>query len=385
MINKSVPQPSNTFKRKPRVREKIIQGFLFLCGLISILVTVGIVYELGKEARLFFTETQWEESNKEIATDITANDEIILTFTSGTPVVEDQILRLDEEELLVVTVDNVKLGVIRGYNDTVPATHKEGSTLYTAVNVSIIEFFTKTEWNPQIGKFGILPLVNATLITALIALIVAIPIGLSIAIYLSEYASEKIRQTLKPILEILAGVPTVVYGYFALTLMTPLLRKIFGFGNVEIYNTASAGIVIGILIIPLISSMSEDALHAVPQSLREAAYGLGATKLETALKIVLPAAISGVTAAFIVAASRAVGETMIVAIAAGAGSKFTFNPFEGAETMTGHIVRISGGDLSYNSIDYNSLFAIGLLLFLMTLSLNIFSQHIVNKFREEYE
>lgn len=385
MINKSAQQPSKRFKRKPRVSETIIQGFLFLCGLISILVTVGIVYELGKEARLFFTETQWEESNKEIATDITANDEIIFTSTRGTPVVEDQILRLDEEELLVVTVENVRLGVIRGYNDTVPAAHKEGSTLYTAVNVSIIEFFTKTEWNPQIGKFGVLPLVNATLITALIALIVAIPIGLSIAIYLSEYASEKIRQTLKPILEILAGVPTVVYGYFALTLMTPLLRKIFGFGNVEIYNTASAGIVIGILIIPLISSMSEDALHAVPQSLREAAYGLGATKLETALKIVLPAAISGVAAAFIVAASRAVGETMIVAIAAGAGSKFTFNPFEGAETMTGHIVRISGGDLSYNSIDYNSLFAIGLLLFLMTLGLNIFSQYIVNKFREEYE
>jgi len=385
MIKKSAQQSSSKFRRKPRVRETIIQGVLFLCGLISILVTVGIVFELGKEARLFFTETQWEESNKEIATDITANDDSIFTSTNGTPIVEDQILRIDNEEILVLKVDNIKLGVIRGYNDTVPAPHKEGSTLYTAVNVSLIEFFTKTEWNPQIGKFGVLPLVNATLTTSFIALIVAIPIGLSIAIYLSEYASAKIRQTLKPILEILAGVPTVVYGYFALTLMTPLLRMIFGIGNVEIYNTASAGIVIGILIIPLISSMSEDALHAVPQSLREAAYGLGATKLETALRIVLPAAISGVTAAFIVAASRAVGETMIVAIAAGAGSKFTFNPFEGAETMTGHIVRISGGDLSYNSIDYNSLFAIGLLLFLMTLSLNIFSQFIVRKFREEYE
>ena len=385
MIKKPEHKTSNKFKRKPRVRETIIQGFLFLCGLISILVTVGIVYELGKEARLFFTETQWEESNKEIATDITANDDTIFTSTSGTPVTEEQVLRIDAEEMLVVTVDNIKLTVIRGYNDTIPAAHKEGSTLYTAVNVSIVEFFTKTEWNPQIGKFGVLPLVNATLMTASIALIVAIPIGLSIAIYLSEYATLKVRNTLKPILEILAGVPTVVYGYFALTLMTPLLRLIFGIENVEIYNTASAGIVIGILIIPLISSMSEDALHAVPQSLREAAFGLGATKLETALKVVLPAAISGVAAAFIVAASRAVGETMIVAIAAGAGSKFTFNPFEGAETMTGHIVRISGGDLSYNSIDYNSLFAIGLLLFIMTLLLNIFSQYIVNKFREEYE
>lgn len=385
MIKKSAQKSSKKFKRKPRILETIIQGFLFLCGVISILVTVGIVYELGKEARLFFTETQWEESNKEIATDISANDDTLLTSTSGTPIAADQILRLDDEEMLVVSVDNIKVEVVRGYNDTAKAEHQEGSTIYTAVNVSLIEFFTKTEWNPQIGKFGVLPLVNATLMTSFIALIVAIPIGLSIAIYLSEYATEKVRQTLKPILEILAGVPTVVYGYFALTLMTPLLRMIFGFGNVEIYNTAAAGIVIGILIIPLISSMSEDALHAVPQSLREAAYGLGATKLETAIKVVLPAAISGVTAAFIVAASRAVGETMIVAIAAGAGSKFTFNPFEGAETMTGHIVRISGGDLSYNSIDYNSLFAIGLLLFIMTLVLNIFSQYIVNKFREEYE
>jgi phosphate transport system permease protein len=186
-------------------------------------------------------------------------------------------------------------------------------------------------------------------------------------------------------LEVLAGVPTVVYGYFALTFMTPLLRRVFGIGTVDIYNTASAGIVIGILIIPLVASMSEDALSAVPNSLRQAAYGLGATKLETAVKIVLPAALSGITAAVIVAISRAIGETMVVAIAAGAGSSFTFNPFQAAETMTGHIVRISGGDLSYDSIDYNSIFAIGLLLFLMTLALNIISQRIVRRFREVYE
>jgi phosphate transport system permease protein len=167
--------------------------------------------------------------------------------------------------------------------------------------------------------------------------------------------------------------------------MTPLLRSILGRDTVEIYNTASAGIVMGILILPIVSSMSEDALSAVPNSLREAAYALGATKLETALKVVVPAAFSGITAAFIVAASRAIGETMIVAVAAGAGPKFTFNPFEAAETMTGHIVRISGGDLSYNSLDYNSIFAIGLMLFFMTLGLNIVSQQIVKRFREEYE
>jgi phosphate transport system permease protein len=257
--------------------------------------------------------------------------------------------------------------------------------VFASNRVSLIEFFTHTKWNPQIGEFGILPLVNSTFMTSGFAMLVALPLGLSTAIYLSEYASERARKILKPILEILAGIPTVVYGYFALMFMTPLLRQIFGVDTVEIYNTASAGIVIGILIIPLVSSMSEDALSAVPRSLREAAYGLGATKLETAVKVVVPAALSGITAAFIVAISRAIGETMIVAVAAGAGSAFTFNPFKAAETMTGHIVRISGGDISYDSIDYNSIFAIGLLLFFMTLLLNVISQRVVRRFREVYE
>jgi phosphate transport system permease protein len=198
-------------------------------------------------------------------------------------------------------------------------------------------------------------------------------------------------------LEVLAGVPTVVYGYFALTFMTPALRGIFGQNSIEIYNTASAGLVIGILILPLVTSMAEDALRAVPVSLREAAYGLGATKLETAVSIVVPAALSGITAAFIVAVSRAVGETMVVALAAGAGPRnfngwgealtglAILNPFKAAETMTGHIVRISGGDLSYDSVDYASLFAIGLVLFLMTLALNILSRWLVSRFREEYD
>jgi phosphate transport system permease protein len=221
--------------------------------------------------------------------------------------------------------------------------------------------------------------------TSTIAMLVALPLGLFAAIYLSEYASPRTRGLLKPILEVLAGIPTVVYGYFALTFMTPLLRTIFGSGVVEIYNTASAGLVLGILILPLIASMSEDSLHAVPGALREASYGLGATKLETSFKVVLPAALSGITAAFVVGISRAVGETMIVALAAGAGPAFTFNPFKAAETMTGHIVRISGGDLSYGTIDYNSIFAIGLMLFIMTLALNIISGHIVRHFREVYE
>jgi phosphate transport system permease protein len=251
--------------------------------------------------------------------------------------------------------------------------------------VNILKFLTGTSWQPHIGEFGVLPLVSATLMTTTVAMAVAIPLGLAVAIYLSEYASLKMRNIIKPILEVLAGIPTIVYGFFALTFVTPLLRDIFGRDVVEIYNTGSAGLVMGILILPLIASISEDALNAVPRSLREAAFGLGATKLEVALKVVLPAALSGLSAAVILGISRAIGETMIVAIAAGAGPNLTFNPFKGAETMTGHIVRISGGDLSYDSIDYNSIFAIGLLLFFITLILNIISQRIVRRFREVYE
>jgi phosphate transport system permease protein len=255
--------------------------------------------------------------------------------------------------------------------------------------LAVWNFLTGLEWQPMIGQFGILPLLNSTLMTSFIAMLVAAPLGLFVAIYLSEYASEKIRSTLKPILEILAGIPTVVYGYFAVTFMTPVLQSVMlaitGQPIVDFYNTASAGIVMGILILPLVSSMAEDAISAVPLSLRQAAYGLGATKLETSLKVVVPAAISGLSAAFIVGLSRAIGETMIVALAAGAGPNLTANPFEGAETMTGYIVRISSGDVSYQSIDYDSIFGIGLVLFLVTLALNFISRGIVKRFRETYE
>lgn len=301
-------QPMN-LRRKPRVGEAVIQGLLFFSGFFSIFITVGIVYELGKEALLFFQMPE----------------------------------------------------------------------------VNLLQTITSVEWKPHVGKFGIWPLVTATLMTTTIAMLIAIPLGLGAAIYLSEYASPRTRNFLKPILEVLAGVPTIVYGYFALMFMTPLLRSIFGEDVVEIYNTASAGLVMGILILPLITSMTEDALSAVPRSLREAAYGMGGTRLEVALQVVLPAALSGISAAVIIGISRAIGETMIVAVAAGAGPEFTFNPFQGAETITGHIVRISGGDLSYDSIDYNSIFFLGLLLFFITLTLNIISQRIVRRFREVYE
>lgn len=312
---------SSALIKRRRWKETIVQGVLWLCGTISILTTLGIVFMLGQEALLFFRRAE----------------------------------------------------------------------------VSLLEFISGWTWQPQTLHFGIWPLVNATLGASLIAMGVALPLGLLIAIYLSEYASVRGRSILKPILEILAGIPTVVYGYFALTFVTPVLRTLIGFDIVEVFNLAAAGLVIGILILPLVTSMSEDALRAVPISLREAAFGLGATRFETSLRVVVPAALSGISAACIVAMSRAVGETMVVAIAAGAGPRNfedwgeamaglqALNPFQAAETMTGHIVRISGGDLSYESLDYDSLFAIGLLLFLMTLGLNIVSRGIVRRFREQYD
>lgn len=300
---------TKVLRKKTRIGENLIQVFLFLCGAVSILTTIGIVFELGKESLLFFK-------------------------TPG---------------------------------------------------VNFLDFLTTTIWQPTIGKFGIVPLVTATLLTTFFAILIALPLGLAAAIFLSEYASPRSRSILKPVLEILAGIPTVVYGYFALTFMTPLLRGIFGSETVQIYNTLSAGLVMGIMILPMVCSMSEDALRAVPRSLREAAYGLGATRLETAVNIILPAALSGIIAAFILAVARAVGETMIVAIAAGSGPNFTFNPFQAAQTLTGYIALVSTGDVSYNTPDYNSIFAIGLLLFVITLALNIISRRLASRYREVYE
>ena len=376
---------AHSLGKQPRVRETIILGFLFLCGALSVLITIGIVYQLGRESLLFFNQQQWQATNKTIVEDVDDVSNFINVDRSGSPLHPEDLIRINDEIMLVNNVNQDQIDVTRGLNGSTPSLHEAGAEIFKGAKVTLIEFLTKSEWNPQIGKFGIWALVNATLMTSLIASFIALPLGLGVAIYLSEYATDKIRGTIKPILEVLAGVPTVVYVYFALTFMTPLLRNIFGSGIVEIYNTASAGIVIGILILPLVSSMSEDALRAVPRSLREASFALGATKLETAVRIVVPAALSGVTAAFIVAISRAIGETMIVAIAAGAGPSFTFNPFEAAETMTGHIVRISGGDLSYDSLDSNSIFAIGIMLFIITLALNMISQQVVRRFRQEYE
>ena len=372
-------------RKRPRLREAMIHALLFLCGAVSILTTVGIVYGLATESLSFFTRTMWESVNKRVVEGIDAEATLLELSSGGLPLEQGQLIRVNDERMRVLELVGGLATVERGVEGTAAIAHSAGTDVFASSKVSLVEFFTGTRWNPQIGQFGIWPLVTATLMTSLIAMVVALPLGLSAAIYLSEYASLRSRGILKPALEVLSGIPTVVYGYFALTFMTSLLRRIFGMETVQIYNTASAGIVIGILILPLVSSMSEDALSAVPRSLREAAYAMGATKWETAVKVVVPAALSGITAAFIVSISRAIGETMIVAIAAGAGPNLTLNPFDSAETMTGHIVRISGGDLSYDSIDYNSIFAIGLMLFLITLLLNVISQRVVRKFREVYE
>jgi phosphate transport system permease protein len=257
-------------------------------------------------------------------------------------------------------------------------------TLQFLREVPIGEFLTGTEWTPLFAtpRFGVLPLVAGTLLVAVIAMAVALPMGLLSAIFLSEYAPEPMRRVVKPMLEILAGIPTVVYGYFALMFVTPLLQRFLP--QLSGFNALSPGIVMGIMILPLVSSLAEDAMRAVPRGLREAAYALGATKMQTALQVVVPAALSGITAAFILAVSRAVGETMIVAIAAGQQPRLTANPFVPLETMTAYIVQVSLGDTPQGTLEYRTIFAVGMLLFLMTFGLNLASTWLRERFREEY-
>ena len=252
-------------------------------------------------------------------------------------------------------------------------------------DVSFFEFITGTRWTPLFSskQFGVLALVAGTTLTAVLAMVVALPLGLLSAIYLSEYSPDPVRRVVKPILEILAGIPTVVYGYFALLFVTPILRGISG--DIAVFNALSASIVMGVMILPMVSSLSEDAMRSVPRNLREAAYALGSTKLEVSTLVVVPAALSGIMSAFILAVSRAIGETMIVTIAAGQNPTFTLNPFVPIETMTAFIVQVSQGDAPAGSIEFKTIFAVALLLFTITLGMNLLSQYVVSRFREEYE
>jgi len=253
-------------------------------------------------------------------------------------------------------------------------------------DVSIVDYATGTQWSALIEprSFGVLPLVWGTILVAGIAGIVALPVGLGAAIYLSEYAQERVRSVLKPTLEILAGVPTIVYGYFAVNWVTPQLQRVLG-DEVNFFNAVSAGIVVGIMVIPMVSSLSEDAMHAVPQSLREGAYGLGGTKFDVATRVVVPAALSGIVASFILALSRAIGETMAVVLAAGSTPNLGLNPLESFQTMTAFIVQVALGDAAAGTIEYRALFAVGMTLFLMTLAMNVLSQFLLAKFRDVYQ
>lgn len=259
--------------------------------------------------------------------------------------------------------------------------------------IPLWDFLFGTRWSPILRDaagnrhYGVLPLVSGTLLVAALAAAVAVPVGLAIAIYLAEYAPDRVRRSIKPVLEVLAGIPTVVYGYFALSFVTPMLQRIplrVFEQDLLVFNALSAGMVMGLMIIPMVSSLSEDAMVAVPRSLRQAAYALGATRLEVSLRIVVPAAFSGIVASFILAFSRAIGETMLVTIAAGATPKLTFNPIESVQAMTAFIVQLALGEAPHGSLEFNTIFAVGLLLFAMTLGMNVLGHFLVKRFREEY-
>lgn len=259
----------------------------------------------------------------------------------------------------------------------------EGSVFFR--EISFLDFITGTRWTPLLVPrcFGVLPLVCGTLLITLGSFLVAIPIGLASAIYLSEYATKRIRSIIKPVLEILAGIPTVVYGYFALTFITPLLKGIFS--DTQIFNAASAAIVVGVMVLPMVASLCDDALRSVPDSLRQGAYALAATPFEVTTKVVVPSALSGIIASFVLAVSRAIGETMAVTLAAGATPKMTMNPLESIQTMTAYIVQVSLGDAPAGTIEYQTIFAVALLLFTITLTMNIVANRVLRRFHEVYE
>ncbi|UWE04484.1 phosphate ABC transporter permease subunit PstC [Laceyella sacchari] len=304
-------EKKNFFRKDKTWREKmeaLIPGFLLLCGLLSVLTTVGIVFTLIKETASFFAE------------------------------------------------------------------------------VPFVDFITGTKWTALFSEdqreFGILPLLIGSLQITLGATVVAVPLGIGSAIYLSEYAPERIRQVIKPVLEVLAGIPTIVFGYFGVTFVTPLLRDVFP--DMDFFNALSASIVVGIMILPMIASLSEDAMRSVPRNIREAAYGLGSTRLEVSLKVVLPAALSGIVASFVLALSRAVGETMAVTIIAGSTPNMSFSYLESIQTMTAFMVQASTGDVSYHSLPYYSIYAVGATLFVITLTMNLLALYISRRYKEEY-
>ena len=257
---------------------------------------------------------------------------------------------------------------------------RESFTFFS--DVPLTDFFLGTNWSPWTGEFGVLPLISGTLLVTVSAIVVALPLGIASAVYLSEFATPTARKIIKPVLEVLAGIPTVVYGFFALTFVTPILESFIP--GLNIFNALSAGIVVGIMIIPMIASLSEDAMNAVPNALREGALAMGATRLEATFQVVVPAAFSGIVASIVLGLSRAIGETMIVVLAAGATPNLTLNPLESIQTLTSFIVQGATGDTSFGTSIYYSIYAVGMTLFIFTFAMNLFSQYIVRKFKEDY-
>lgn len=336
-------------------KERIIRSLLLGCALVSVATTLSIISILVVETGEFLTRA---------AHSLGARDQL-----ERDAAIEQQ--------------------GAEGTNSTRPAVSEVAAPASSVWRV-VWEFFTDPKWSVQyqLKHFGILPLLTGTFLVAGIASLIGIPIGLASAVYLSEYSTPRLRSIVKPILEILAGIPTVVYGFFGLVFITPYVLQPF-FENVlgmhvDGYNALSAGVVVGIMIIPTISSLSEDVLRAVPRGLREAAYGLGSTKFDVSVRVVVPAALSGILASFLLAISRAIGETMAVSIAAGLSPQLTLNPLRSVETMTAYIVNVSMGDTPTDSVEYSSLYAVAMTLFLITLATNILAQFIMRRYREVY-
>jgi len=374
-------------RKRRRPHETVIHGLLLLCGAVSILTTLGIAFGLVQESLSFFTRELWEDANKRLVVEVNAQAGTLQLSSGGLDLEPGAVIRIDDEKMRIVQIQDEELTVERGFQGTEAATHQAGTGLFVSDRVSLIEFFTGTKWNPQIGQFGIWPLVTATLMTSAFAMIVALPLGLCAAIYLSEYASPRARSILKPVLEILSGIPTVVYGYFAALTVSPFIRDIGSAVGMDVSSESAlgAGLVMGIMIIPFVSSLSDDVINAVPQALRDGSYGLGATKSETIRQVVLPAALPGIVGGVLLAASRAIGETMIVVMAAGLAANLTANPFEAVTTVTVQIVTLLVGDQEFDSAKTLSAFALGLMLFLTTLVLNVVALKVVRRYREHYE
>ena len=408
------PEPqksSGSFRKQSNateIKEQSIKLSLVSCALVSIATTFGIVFVLLNDSVFHVTsigsgpdplidgvvtgtagETTLHGKRTHFTKDVDALDENRSE--------SDTLILIQGEEYSVQTVhSDTELELNRPLTSDIQdseVTLVDLSKKAFFEQVSVGRFLTETKWTPHMPrrnqqKFGILPLLTNTLLVTGLAALIGVPIGLGAAIYLSEYAGPRERSIVKPILEILAGIPTVVYGYFALMFITPVvLRPIFqdllGF-KVSFFNAASGGIVVGIMIIPMVASLSEDVLRAVPRSLREAAYALGATKFDVSMKVIVPAALSGIIASFLLAVARAIGETMAVTIACGRTPTMTANPFEQIGTMTAYIVQVSQGDTPVGSLVYKSIFAIALTLFLITLTMNLISQWILKRYREVY-